>query len=93
MSVSCKMCGAEAPDDAVFCEECGQKLESPAADAVPTVACPACGTANPPDSAFCEECGAEYRMTPKREAESPASWRRPRRRELAAQPWEAPARE
>ena len=57
MTVSCVFCGAEAPDDAIFCEACGQKLESPAADSVPTVACPACGTANPPDSAFCEECG------------------------------------
>ena len=57
MAVSCKFCNAEAPDDAIFCEACGQKLESPAADSVPTVACPACGTANPPDSAFCEECG------------------------------------
>ncbi len=57
MPVLCKFCSTESPDDALFCEACGQKLESPAADAVPTVACPACGTANPPDSAFCEECG------------------------------------
>lgn len=58
MAVLCKFCSAEALDDAIFCEGCGQKLESPAADSVPTVACPNCGTANPPDSAFCEECGS-----------------------------------
>ena len=59
MAVTCNSCGAEAPDEGIFCEECGMKLESPAADAVPTVACPNCGAANPPDAAFCEECGGE----------------------------------
>ena len=59
MTVRCGSCGADSPDDAVFCESCGLKLASPAADVVPTVACPSCGTANPPESKFCEGCGKQ----------------------------------
>ena len=57
--MKCTKCGMEIPEDSVFCEECGAKLNSKeyrmgAGDAI---YCPFCGAGNPVDSVFCEECG------------------------------------
>ena len=41
-------CQHENPADAVFCQECGTRLE---------VACPACGTPNQFSAKFCKKCG------------------------------------
>lgn len=49
----CPACGAENPDKAKFCLECGEKL-TPA-----TLACAQCGAALPPSAKFCLECGAK----------------------------------
>jgi len=44
--MKCLKCLHENPDDAKFCNGCGQKLES---------VCVKCGKANPPGSKFCNE--------------------------------------
>jgi adenylate cyclase len=36
------------PEDAIFCNGCGHKLE---------IVCPECGKANPPGNTFCNNCG------------------------------------
>src|SRR6201993_816040 len=44
----CTKCHSDNLADAVFCTECGARMEQ---------ACSACGTTNPPDSKFCRKCG------------------------------------
>lgn len=44
----CPKCGANLPNNAKFCLECGTKLENK---------CPKCGTNNSLDAKFCLECG------------------------------------
>jgi class 3 adenylate cyclase/predicted ATPase len=44
----CSRCRHENPADAVFCQECGARLEA---------ACPSCGTANQSSAKFCKKCG------------------------------------
>jgi class 3 adenylate cyclase len=46
--MKCPNCQHENPEDAVFCNKCGNKIE---------VACPQCSKVNPPDSHFCNACG------------------------------------
>ncbi len=45
--MKCPSCQFENPDDAIFCNECANKLE---------FLCPECGKANPPGSKFCNKC-------------------------------------
>ena len=63
-AAKCAKCGADLPQNAKFCLECGEKVAPPAAA---TVICPECGhkfiTACPKCGAtvssgkFCPECG------------------------------------
>ncbi|MCS6882220.1 MAG: zinc ribbon domain-containing protein [Oscillochloridaceae bacterium] len=64
--MKCPSCGAEAPDDALFCIECGAGLRlaatgpttalpAPAAD---VLVCGVCSAANPAHAAYCVRCGA-----------------------------------
>ncbi len=46
--MKCPKCQSENPEDARFCNGCGQNLE---------LACPECGKVNPPASSFCNGCG------------------------------------
>jgi class 3 adenylate cyclase/ribosomal protein L40E len=46
--VDCLQCQAKNPGDAVFCENCGSRLE---------IACPNCGGANRLGAKFCKKCG------------------------------------
>jgi class 3 adenylate cyclase len=46
--MKCSRCQHENPADALFCQECGTRLE---------VACPGCGTANQLGAKFCKKCG------------------------------------
>jgi len=69
--MKCPKCGNQAQDDALFCDQCGQRLTpapsvtpSPAASPAPAqpgaqgLACPSCGTRATPGEMFCDECGA-----------------------------------
>ena len=44
----CTACQFENQPDAVFCEQCGQRLER---------ACPSCGTVVGAEARFCRRCG------------------------------------
>src|SRR3970040_158928 len=46
--MKCPRCQASNPADAVFCEECGARLE---------VACAGCGEPNRLGAKFCKKCG------------------------------------
>jgi class 3 adenylate cyclase/tetratricopeptide (TPR) repeat protein len=46
--MTCPRCQKENPGDAVFCQECGTRLET---------GCPSCGTANQLGAKFCKKCG------------------------------------
>lgn len=48
----CKKCSAENPEEAVFCRNCGKRLDG-------KVNCPSCGTMNEDDSNFYIHCGAK----------------------------------
>ncbi|NIM94557.1 MAG: AAA family ATPase [Anaerolineales bacterium] len=50
MTLICSRCSYENPQEAVFCQNCGQPL---------TRACPNCGTSNAPAAKFCMQCGTE----------------------------------
>ncbi|MGQ9926260.1 MAG: zinc ribbon domain-containing protein [Chloroflexaceae bacterium] len=63
--MKCPSCGAEGPDDALFCIECGVSLR-PVTTGATTVLpgatadariCGVCGAANPPHAAYCVRCG------------------------------------
>src|SRR5215813_1436270 len=53
--MKCPRCQHENPADAVFCQECGTRLE---------IACPGCGTANQLGAKFCKKCGQPVVTTP-----------------------------
>src|SRR5215472_8577983 len=44
----CSQCKSENLSDAVFCAECGSKIE---------LTCPSCSVTNPLGSKFCRKCG------------------------------------
>src|SRR5262245_27625268 len=46
--MQCLRCRHENPTDAVFCQECGGRLEA---------SCPGCGTTNQLGAKFCKKCG------------------------------------
>jgi len=46
--MTCSQCAGENPADAVFCENCGAKLDR---------TCPSCGAAVSPEARFCKKCG------------------------------------
>ncbi len=46
--MDCSKCQHQNPEDAIFCNGCGHKLE---------IECPKCGKTNPPASRFCNKCG------------------------------------
>ena len=50
---TCKNCGAQLDDDALFCTECGTKQEPQ------KKTCPHCGAEIDDDSIFCAECGTK----------------------------------
>jgi class 3 adenylate cyclase/tetratricopeptide (TPR) repeat protein len=52
--VDCVQCQAQNPTDAVFCENCGSRLE---------VGCPSCGRANRLGAKFCTGCGQQLLET------------------------------
>src|SRR5262245_9399609 len=53
--MKCPRCQHESPADALFCQECGTRLE---------LACPGCGAANQLGAKFCKKCGQPLAMMP-----------------------------
>ena len=66
--MKCPKCGNKAQDYAVFCDQCGARLERVVAQPAPVpsapeaaeaeIACAACGASITPGELFCSECGA-----------------------------------
>ena len=56
--IKCRSCGAEIPEGAKFCLECGTKVETQTEKG--TVICPKCGV-SVPNGKFCLECGAKLK--------------------------------
>ncbi len=50
--MECKKCSAVNPEEAVFCRNCGKRLDG-------KVSCPACDAMNDEDSNFCIHCGTK----------------------------------
>lgn len=46
----CKNCGAENPEGAVYCHNCGSRMDG-------MRACLSCGSLMSPDYEFCTACG------------------------------------
>ena len=51
--MKCPKCQFDNPEDAIFCNGCGKKLE---------LECPECRKVNPPGSSFCNKCGHDLRL-------------------------------
>ncbi|MGD8975686.1 MAG: zinc ribbon domain-containing protein, partial [Desulfobacterales bacterium] len=56
--MKCPKCQTDNRNDAKFCNECGNKLET---------ICPECGISNRPGGKFCDECGHKLGI-PQKEA-------------------------
>src|SRR5262245_24819319 len=50
----CQQCRSENSSNAIFCDQCGARLES---------ACPKCGEPNRPEAKFCRNCGQLINLT------------------------------
>jgi class 3 adenylate cyclase len=61
----CPKCQHENPDDARFCNGCGNRLE---------LICPECGKINPPGSRFCNACGRDLQAP---EEATPVNYNQP----------------
>lgn len=53
--MNCKYCGAQLNEDALFCSNCGAKVESK-----DVLRCPNCGAERQSDDLFCENCGIKF---------------------------------
>lgn len=72
----CPNCGAQQPEGAAFCDECGAALQAPqvvsstppvmgqARTVVAANICPVCGAQTSPQDPFCTNCGASLRDAP-----------------------------
>lgn len=49
--MNCKFCETKNPDSAVYCKQCGKRIDGNAV-------CPVCHKLTPDDAVFCTECGA-----------------------------------
>ena len=67
--MKCSKCSAWLPDDAVFCSECGQKVEPVQAKTAGSAFCAGCGMPLPEGAAFCGNCGTrnEVPVKPKKD--------------------------
>ncbi len=51
----CPVCSAEMEKEALFCPDCGARVETPDSD---TKICPVCGAPTRKGTRFCSQCGA-----------------------------------
>ncbi len=58
MTEICENCGAELKKDAKFCQECGQKIQTPEKDGE-KIFCINCGAEVTSSENFCENCGTD----------------------------------
>lgn len=65
---TCPTCGAQVPDDAMFCNKCGTQVPPKAAPVQeesaaeePLQVCPTCGKEVAPDALFCVSCGTKLK--------------------------------
>lgn len=61
IAMTCNECGTENRDDALFCANCGAKLEKSELVGHGRK-CPECGFDNPHEGRFCARCGAELQQ-------------------------------
>lgn len=54
--MNCKYCNTVNDEDAVYCIQCGKKLDG-------KLICPSCGSENEDDATFCEKCGKKLVKT------------------------------
>ena len=54
--MECKLCGTVNTDDAIFCKQCGVRLDG-------KKSCTFCNAENDLDAKFCNKCGAEFNAT------------------------------
>ncbi|MBI4535649.1 MAG: zinc ribbon domain-containing protein [Ignavibacteriae bacterium] len=58
--MTCNECGTENKDGALFCANCGAKLDRATSERQGS-RCPQCGFENPPEGRFCARCGGELK--------------------------------
>lgn len=56
-TAKCQKCGADMPESAKFCPECGERVSAPISDNM--VVCPGCGN-TVHKGKFCPECGYKF---------------------------------
>jgi uncharacterized RDD family membrane protein YckC len=59
--MTCTRCGHSSPDSAVFCVNCGRKMEP---------GCWECGADNPAEASFCHSCGSNLKTQREQQGES-----------------------
>lgn len=64
--MKCNKCGAQLPDNAKFCRECGEKVTVPE---IKTLFCRECGRKLEPGSRFCPGCGSPVKDLPMPQSE------------------------
>ena len=64
--MKCNKCGAQLPDNAKFCRECGEKVTVPE---IKTLFCRECGRKLEPGSKFCPGCGSPVKDLPMPQSE------------------------
>lgn len=60
--IKCPHCNTDNLDDALFCKECGIKIETKQEQATTqtsSIKCEKCGTENPVGTVFCKNCGCK----------------------------------
>ena len=77
--MQCPKCGTQLQDDALFCKECGTRIETILSQETkdlpeePSPVCPKCGVQLQEGALFCKECGSKVETSAPQETEKPFS--------------------